>query len=146
MLRPGPHEDLRCLLRMVEPYHKIKFDPGVRLSDLLLASFHQQILKVQKCLLRCVHIDKRRRYSCLSASTSPPYLMHIVFDLLRHGENDNVLDVVEIQSLGRNTGSNHDIFCTCFEGLDSILTFFLSCNAQSVRIDELRVGTTRRTL
>jgi hypothetical protein len=54
--------------------------------------------------------------------------MHVVFDLLWHGKNDNVLDVIEIEALRSDTRRNHDVLGTGLEGFDGILAFLLRCN------------------
>ena len=91
----------------------------------LLASFHEQVLEVKQRLLRRVHIHERRCNSCLAATSSTPNLMDVVFDLLRHGEDDDVLDVIEVQTLGGDARRDHDILCAGLERLDCVLAFFL---------------------
>ena len=63
---------------------------------LLLTSFYQQILEVQKSLFGRVHVNKSRRNAGFPTPTSTPNLMHIIFNLLGHGKYDDVLDVIEI--------------------------------------------------
>jgi hypothetical protein len=53
--------------------------------------------------------------------------MHVVLNLFGHGEDDDVLDVVEIQPFGCNAGRDHYVFSARFEGLDGVLTLFLRC-------------------
>ena len=66
----------------------------------LLAGFHKQVLQIQQRLLRRIHVDEGGRDTRLPASSGTTDLMHIIFDFFGHGEDDNVLDVVEVQSLG----------------------------------------------
>jgi len=51
--------------------------------------------------------------------------MHVVLDLLWHGKDDDVLDVVEIETLGRDARGDHDVLGAGLEGFDGILSFLL---------------------
>ena len=102
------------------------------LRILLLSSLHQQVLKIQQSLLWRIHIHKRGRNTGLPATACTTNLVDVILNLLRHGEDNYVLNVVEIETLGSNAGGNHDILGSGFEGLDGVLPFFLSC-AQQVR-------------
>ena len=53
--------------------------------------------------------------------------MDVVLDLLGHREDDNVLDLIEIETLRRNTGGDHHVLRARLEGLDGVLALFLSC-------------------
>jgi hypothetical protein len=53
--------------------------------------------------------------------------MDIVLDLLWHGEDNNVLDVIEVQTFGCDTRRYHYVLRTRFEGFDGVLAFFLAC-------------------
>ena len=94
-------------------------------ADALLPRLHQQILEIQQRLLGRAHVDKRRRDARLAAPARTPDLVHVVLDLLWHGEDDDVLDVVEVESFGGDAGCDHDVFGAGFKGLDGVLTFFL---------------------
>jgi len=51
--------------------------------------------------------------------------MYVVLDLLRHGKNDNMLDVIKVEALRSDPRSNHNILGTRPEGFDGILSFLL---------------------
>jgi hypothetical protein len=53
--------------------------------------------------------------------------MYVIFDLFRHGEDDDVLDIIKVEAFGRNTRCYHHVLCTRFERFDGILAFFLTC-------------------
>jgi hypothetical protein len=54
--------------------------------------------------------------------------MHVVLDLLWHGENDNVLDVIKIEALGSDARGNHDVLGARLERFNGILAFLLGCD------------------
>ena len=66
----------------------------------LLAGFHEKVLEVEQRLLGRVHVDERGRDTGLAAAARTADLVNVVLDLFRHGEDDDVLDVVEVQTLG----------------------------------------------
>ena len=60
-------------------------------DHLLLTCLHEEILEVEKRLLRGVHVDERGRDTCFAATARTADLVHVVLNLLGHGEDDNVL-------------------------------------------------------
>jgi hypothetical protein len=80
-----------------------------RRCDLLLASFHQEILQIQQRLFWRVHVNKRCCNACLAASSSPANLMNVVLDFFGHRKNDDVLDFTEVEAFRRDARSHHDI-------------------------------------
>ena len=96
-------------------------------ANALLPRLHQQIFEIQQRLFGRTHVHKRGRDARFAAPARTPDLVHVVLDLFRHGKDDDVLDVVEVESFGGNAGRDHDVFGARFEGLDGVLTFFLGC-------------------
>ena len=91
----------------------------------LLAGFHEQILEIEERLLGRVHVNERGCDAGFAATARTANLVDVVLDLLGHGEDDDVLDIVEVKTLRGDTGSNHNVLSAGLEGLDRILTFFL---------------------
>ena len=77
--------------------------------DALLAGFHEKVLEVEQRLLGRVHVDERGRDTGLAATARTADLVHVVLDFLGHGEDDDVLDVVEVETLGCDAGRDHHI-------------------------------------
>lgn len=51
----------------------------------------------------------------------------VIFNLLGHVVVDDMLDLWEIKALGGNIGGYQHILLVILKGLDSVLTFLLSC-------------------
>jgi hypothetical protein len=51
--------------------------------------------------------------------------MYVVLDLFGHAEDDDVLNIVEVEALGGNARSHHNIFGAGLKRFDSVLSFFL---------------------
>ena len=81
----------------------------------LLPRLHQQILQIQQSLLARVHINKRRRDSGLARSTRSAYFVHVILDFLWHRVNDDMLDLVEVETFRGDTGGDHDVFGAGFK-------------------------------
>lgn len=94
-------------------------------GDPLLAGLHEEVLEVEQGLLGRVHVHERGRDPGLPAAARAPDLVHVVLDLLGHGEDDDVLDVVEVETFRGDAGRDHHVLCAGLEGLDGILTFLL---------------------
>jgi hypothetical protein len=128
-------------------------------SGALLLGLHEKVLEIEQRLLRRLHVDKRRGNSRLARTSRTSDLMNVVLlnafrmdvspsspqgrvkttthlDLLGHGEIDNVLNLGEIESLGRDGTGNHDVLLARLERLDRIFSLFLSC--------ESRMGVSKR--
>ena len=84
-------------------------------TTVLLACLHEKILQIQQRLFCSVHIDKRRCNSGLAAATGTADLMDVVFDLLWHTEDDDVLDIVEVETFGCNARRHHHVFFPAFK-------------------------------
>ena len=93
----------------------------------LLAGFHKQVLQVEQGLLGRIHVDERGCDTGLATTTRTADLVDVVLDLLRHGEDDDVLDIVEVKPFGGNARSDHHVFCARLERLDCVLTLLLRC-------------------
>ena len=95
-------------------------------DDVLLASLQEKVLQIEQRLLRRVHIDERGRNAGLAATARTTDLMDVVLDLLGHGEDDDVLDVVEVETFGSDARGHHYILRAGLERFNRILSFFLS--------------------
>jgi hypothetical protein len=107
---------LRCL-RIVNgsqerrnPFHRSVRYTWDNTGDILLSGFHEQVFQIKERLFRCCHIHERRSYTCFPATPRTTNLMYVVLDLFGHAEDDDVLDIIEVEALGCDARSNHDIF------------------------------------
>ena len=96
-------------------------------GDALLPGLHEEVLEVEQGLLGRVHVHERGRDPGLPAAARATNLVHVVLDLLGHGEDDDVLDVVEVEALGRDARGDHHVLRAGLEGLDDVLPLFLRC-------------------
>mmetsp|Transcript_30466 Transcript_30466/g.76481 ORF Transcript_30466/g.76481 Transcript_30466/m.76481 type:complete len:586 (-) Transcript_30466:154-1911(-) len=90
-----------------------------------LVSLHEQVLEIQQDALALVLVHKRGGHARLAAPTRAPNAMHVVLDLLGHVKVDDVLDVGEVQPLGRHVGGHEHILLALLERLDGELALLL---------------------
>lgn len=91
----------------------------------LLPRLYQEVLEIEQSLLWRVHVHERGRNTSLPATTCTPDLMHVVFDLLWHREDNDVLDIIEVQPFGCDARCDDDILGARLERFDGVLPFFL---------------------
>ncbi len=65
----------------------------------LLTRFHQEVFEIQKRLFWRVHVDESRRNASFATSTRTTDLMDIIFNFLGHGKDNDVLDIIKIETL-----------------------------------------------
>src|SRR5260221_14204308 len=78
--------------------------------NILLASFHEEIFQIEESLLWCVHVHKGGRNSSFAATSCSSNLMDIIFDFLRHRKDDDMLNIIEIETFRSNARCNHHVF------------------------------------
>lgn len=66
--------------------------------NILLTCLHQQILQIEQRLFWSVHVDESSGNTSLPATTGTAYLMYVVLDLLGHGEDNDVLNIVKVET------------------------------------------------
>jgi hypothetical protein len=104
---------------------KVSHSPEHKAGYELLSGFHQKVLEIQQSLLWGVEVDECRRDTSFSGTTRSTNLMHVVLNLLGHGEVDHVLYFVEVETFRGNARRDHDIFLTRFECFDCVLALVL---------------------
>lgn len=136
-------------------------------SDILLLGLPEEVLEIEQGLLGRLHVDKGGGDSRLSGTSSTSDLMDVVLrsvrvkvsggaegegsekranlNLLRHGEINDMLNLGEIESLGSDTGSDHDVLLARFERLDGVLALLLGCERERRRSAAVREEETRET-
>eukprot|EP00955_Chlamydomonas_euryale_P074163 361949-Chlamydomonas_euryale.AAC.1 len=103
-------ELLHLLERVVEREQEVRHT---------LLGLSEQVLEVeQDGLVGKARVDERCRHARLAAAARAADAVHVVLDLVRHVVVDDVLDVGEVEALGRDVGRNEHVGRAALERVD----------------------------
>mmetsp|Transcript_14242 Transcript_14242/g.21071 ORF Transcript_14242/g.21071 Transcript_14242/m.21071 type:complete len:260 (-) Transcript_14242:832-1611(-) len=100
------------------------------------------MLQIQQCTFWNRLVDECGGHSRLSTPPRPTYPMHVIFNLSRHVEINDMLNVREIQALCCDVSGNQNILLPNFELLDCLVSIHLilpTVNGNSIDSFEKKV-------